>query len=379
MDFGIQYRYTYFKEEIHMAVQVRETGYGKWKMPVVIIAIIIVLCTVITGILMSDELSVTVPEGTKRIEVAEGDGTSVVADKLAAEGIIKYPFLFKIQSRLGGYDGNFQPGAATVRDGMSYGDILELIITPSRESVKITIPEGYEIKQIARTLDEAGVVSWQDFYAALNPEDYDYEFLKNLPERDAIYRMEGYLFPATYEIPNGMTAHDIIDLMLSAFNNQFVSEYYDRAAELGLTVDQVITMASIIERETDSTAERAKVAGVFYNRRNSGMKFQSCATVQYILGERKPVLSIADTQIDSPYNTYMYPDFPIGPICNPGIECIRAALYPEATDAYYFVMGKDGTHIFSNTYEEHLAAMESVERNVSVDGSAIENQDSMRQ
>lgn len=360
-----------------MAVKVHETGYGKWKVPVIIIAVIVVLSLAGTGILLSDSLGVSIEEGSKRIEVAEGDGTSSVAKLLKDDGIIKYPLLFKVQSKLGGYDGNFQPGAATIDDGMSYSDILNLIITPSREAAKITIPEGYEIKQIAQKLDEAGIVSWQDFYAALNPDDYDYAFLKNLPERDG--RMEGYLFPATYEIPNGMSAHDIIDLMLAAFDNQFKPEYYERATELGLTVDEVITMASIVERETDSGTERAKVAGVFYNRRNSGMKFQSCATVQYILGERKPVLSIADTQIDSPYNTYMYAGFPIGPICNPGTECIEAALYPETTDAYYFVLGKDGSHIFSKTYEEHLAAMQSTEQNISVDDSAIENQDSLKQ
>lgn len=360
-----------------MAVKVQDTGYGKLKTPFIIIAIIVVLLLAGAGILLSDSLGVSIGEGSKRIEVSEGDGTSAVADKLSEEGIIKYPFLFKLQSKLLGYDGSFQPGAATINDGMSYSQILNLIITPSREAIKITIPEGYEIKQIAQKLDEAGIVGWQDFYAALNPDDYDYRFLKNLPQRDGV--MEGYLFPATYEIPNGMSAHDIIDLMLSAFDSQFTDEYYARAQEMGMSVDEIITMASIIERETDSTSERAKVAGVFYNRRNSGMKFQSCATVQYILGERKPVLSIADTKIDSPYNTYLYPGFPIGPICNPGIECIKAALYPEATDAYYFVLGKDGTHVFSNTYEEHLAAMGSTEQNISVDDSAIENQDNLKQ
>ena len=252
-----------------MAVKVHETGYGKWKVPVIIIAVIVVLGLAGTGILLSDSLGVSIEEGSKRIEVAEGDGTSSVAKLLKDNGIIKYPLLFKVQSKLGGYDGNFQPGAATIDDGMSYSDILNLIITPSREAAKITIPEGYEIKQIAQKLDEAGIVSWQDFYAALNPDDYDYAFLKNLPERDG--RMEGYLFPATYEIPNGMSAHDIFDLMLAAFDNQFKPEYYERATELGLTVDEVITMASIVERETDSGTERAKVAGVFYNRRNSGM------------------------------------------------------------------------------------------------------------
>lgn len=359
-----------------MAIQVKETGYSKWLAPIIIIAAAVVLLVTGLVILLSDSLGVSIEEGERRIEVAEGDGASVIAEKLGEADIIKYTWLFKIQSKAGGYDGNFQPGAATVSSGMSYGQILDLLITPNRETARITIPEGYEIKQIAQKLDEAGVVAWQDFYAALNPADYDYPFLQGLPQRDGV--MEGYLFPATYEIPEGMTPHDIIDLMLSAFNSQFTQDMYSRASELGMTVDELITMASIIEREAGE-GEKPKVAGVFYNRRNSGMKLQSCATVQYILGERKPVLSIADTKIDSPYNTYMYPGFPIGPICNPGMESINAALYPEATDAYYFVLGKDGEHIFSATYDEHVAAMSGADPTVSVADTAIENQDNLKQ
>ena len=359
-----------------MAIQVKETGYSKWLTPIIIIAAVVVLFVTGLVILLSDSLGVSIDEGEKRIEVAEGDGASVIADKLGEADIIKYTWLFKIQSKAGGYDGNFQPGAVTVSSGMSYGQILDLLITPNRETARITIPEGYEIKQIAQKLDEEGIVGWQDFYAALNPADYDYPFLQGLPQRDGV--MEGYLFPATYEIPDGMTAHDIIDLMLSAFNSQFTQEMYNRASELGMTTDELITMASIIEREAGE-GEKPKVAGVFYNRRNSGMKLQSCATVQYILGERKPVLSIADTKIDSPYNTYMYPGFPVGPICNPGMESINAALYPEATDAYYFVLGKDGEHIFSATYDEHVAAMSGSDPTVSVADTAIENQDNLKQ
>lgn len=359
-----------------MAIQVKETGYSKWLTPIIIIAAVVVLFVTGLVILLSDSLGVSIDEGEKRIEVAEGDGASVIADKLGEADIIKYTWLFKIQSKAGGYDGNFQPGAVTVSSGMSYGQILDLLITPNRETARITIPEGYEIKQIAQKLDEEGIVGWQDFYAALNPADYDYPFLQGLPQRDGV--MEGYLFPATYEIPEGMTAHDIIDLMLSAFNSQFTQEMYNRASELGMTTDELITMASIIEREAGE-GEKPKVAGVFYNRRNSGMKLQSCATVQYILGERKPVLSIADTKIDSPYNTYMYPGFPVGPICNPGMESINAALYPEATDAYYFVLGKDGEHIFSATYDEHVAAMSGSDPTVSVADTAIENQDNLKQ
>ena len=199
------------------------------------------------------------------------------------------------------------------------------------------------------------MINEAEFDKALNPDDYDYRFLKNLPERKN--KLEGYLFPSTYFISEEMSEHEIIDMMLREFDTQFKAEYYDRAEQMNLTVDQVITMASIIQGETDSETERAKVAGVFYNRINSDMNLQSCATVQYILGERKAVLSVADTQINSPYNTYINSGFPIGPICNPETACIEAALYPEETDAFYFVQGSDGKHIFSKTYEEHEKAM----------------------
>lgn len=166
--------------------------------------------------------------------------------------------------------------------------------------------------------------------------------------------------------------------MLKTFDQKFTDEYYKRAQEMGKSVDQIITMASIIERETDSDTERAKVAGVFYNRLNKGMKLQSCATVQYVLGSHKPVLSIADTEIDSPYNTYKYAGLPVGPIANPGEDCIKAALYPEETDAFYFCLGKNGEHIFSKTYEEHVAAMEANDLVTTVDSEAIENEDSKK-
>lgn len=360
-----------------MAIRVSETSYGKWKIPAMLAAVIIVIVCVFAGILLKDSTGIDMTEATARVEIADGDGMDITAANLKAGEIIKYPSLFKLYAKLGGYENSIQPGAATITNHMSYNEILELLITPNRETTKVVIPEGYEIKQIAERLCELGLVTWNDFYAALNPSDYDYRFLQGIPEREN--KLEGYLFPATYEIPAGMSAHDIIDLMLAAFDNQFAEEYYTQAAQYNMTVDQIITMASIVERETDAESERAKVAGVFYNRINSGMKLQSCATVQYILGERKPVLTIADTQIDSPYNTYLHGGFPLGPICNPGIECIKAALYPEVTDAYYFVLGKNGQHVFSHTYEEHLAAMKDSDPTMSVDSSAIENQDSMRQ
>lgn len=358
-----------------MAIKVKETGFGIWKIIVSVLAVLVVIGAVVFVIVLSDSNGVDI-DNDITIEVQEGAGSYTVAEALAESGAIKYPFIFRLESKLGGYDGQYKPGAVTVRNGMSYGEILEALITTDRDTIKVVIPEGFTAAEIATALSEAGLPGADDFMSALDPSLYDFKFLENLPERDM--KLEGYLFPATYEIPITYSGQQIVELMLKTFDSKFTDEYYNRAAELGMTVDEVITMASIIERETNSDSERAKVAGVFYNRKNSGMKLQSCATVQYILGERKPVLSITDTQIDSPYNTYKYAGLPIGPICNPGEACIIAALYPEATDAYYFCLSKSGEHIFSTTYEDHVKAMESNDLTMNVDSSAVANEDSMK-
>lgn len=309
------------------------------------------------GVSLSEPVTVEIPTGT---------GASAAADILHDSGVIKHPFIFRLESKINGYDSSYQPGSITVTDGMSYDDILNEIVKTNRDTITVSIPEGYEARQIAQTLADAGVVSYDDFMAALDPSLYNYRFLSDIPA-DRPVKLEGYLFPTTYSIPRGYSAVEIVNMMLSVFDSVFTDEMYARAEEVNITVDEAVIMASIVERETSSDSERAKVAGVFYNRINSGMNLQSCATVQYILGERKPVLSIADTQIDSPYNTYKYPGLPVGPISNPGEECLKAALYPEKTDAFYFCLSKSGEHIFSKTYEEHLAAMNSNDLVMSVE------------
>lgn len=320
---------------------------------VFITAVIAIAVSIYAGLTMSEVNGIKLSESVS-ITVASGDGSAAVAERLKQNGIINHPYIFRLKSRLGGYDGSFLPGNAVIENGMSYDDILKLMVSGERTAHKVTIPEGYTIKQIKEKLTDEGLVTASDFENALNPDDYDYKFLKDIPAREN--RLEGYLYPSTYYIDEGMSAHDIVDMMLKEFDAEFKDEYYDRAAALNLTVDEAITMASIVQRETGDPNERAKVAGVFYNRLRSGMNFQSCATVQYILDEPKSVLSVEDTRIESPYNTYINPGFPIGPICNPEQACIEAALYPADTDAYYFVLGKNGEHIFSKTYEEHMEA-----------------------
>lgn len=288
------------------------------------------------------------------VEIKQGSGTAAIAKQLEEAGAIKSASAFKKLAQEKGYAKKFQPGGATVQPGMSYEQIMQMLAKPNRDTTKVVIPEGYELRQIVDTLEQAGVIDREKFLQELDAERYDYAFLKDIPEREN--RLEGYLFPDTYYITQSQTEHDIINMMLGEFDKHFKEEYYTRAKELNMTVDQIVTLASIIERETDSDTERAKVAGVFYNRLKSNTKLESCATVQYILKERKPNLSIADTKIDSPYNTYKNMGLPVGPIASPGEDCIKAALYPEKTDALFFVMGKDGKHIFSKTYEQHLKA-----------------------
>ena len=189
-----------------------------------------------------------------------------------------------------------------------------------------------------------------DFYAA-EKLDYDSPFTKEIPNRENRY--EGYLFPDTYEFDASATGEDITKRMLLRFSEIWTDEYKNRAKELGMTMDEVVILASIIEREAGNEGEMGKVSSVFHNRLNIDMPLQSCATVQYILKERKSVLSVEDTKIDSPYNTYMYKGLPKGPIASPGKAAINAALYPETTDYLYFKVTSDGVTVFSKTLEEH--------------------------
>lgn len=318
-----------------------------------IIAAAVIGFAIYAGITMSEVNNIALSESVS-VTVASGDGSAAVAEKLNQAGVVKHPYIFRLKSRIGGFDGRFLPGNAVIENGMSYDDILSLMVSGGRSGHKVTIPEGYTIKQIKEKLVSEGLVTADDFDKALNPDDYDYKFLKDIPEREN--KLEGYLYPSTYYIEDDMNAHDIVDMMLKEFDAEFKDEYYDRADALNLTVDEAITMASIIQRETGDSNERAKVAGVFYNRLRAGMNFQSCATIQYILGEPKTNLSVEDTRIESPYNTYLHAGFPLGPICNPEQACLEAAFYPAETDAYYFVLGKNGEHIFSKTYEEHMEA-----------------------
>jgi len=303
------------------------------------------------------------PEEQIVINIPLGSSTSKIASILKEEELIGSEFLFRLISSFEGYDNKYKSGNHIVAKGLKYTQIMDILIQ-NPQAVRVTIPEGYNWYQIVSMLDKLNLISKDVFEEAANNLNLDLKSLKDIPNGRKP-RFEGYLYPDTYEFGSDAKEKDIIERLLLRFDDIFLPEYYDKARELGMTVDEIITLASIIEREAKLPEERAIIAGVFYNRLKSGdvfhKKLESCATIQYILfkkeGKIKEVISIEDTKIDDPYNTYIHEGLPPGPICCPGKASIEAALNPQSHDYYYFVAKGDGSHHFSKTLEEHEAAM----------------------
>lgn len=317
---------------------------------IAVISAIIAAMLCVGGFIVSDVTGVDIRQ-TVTAEIPKGAGTSMSAEILGAAGAVKYTAILKAAIR----GITVQPGKIDIKPGMSYKEIGALLADPNRAGIRVVIPEGYELRQIVDEFVKAGI-DREEMTAAVNSVDYKYDFVKEIPEREN--RLEGYLYPDTYYISETTTAREAVDMMLAQFDKVYDKALRAQAKGRGMTTDEVVTMASVIEREAVGD-ERGQIAGVFYNRIEKGMKLQSCATVQYILKERKAQLSLEDTRIQSPYNTYINSGLPIGPIASPGRDCIGAALYPEETTALYFVLGKDGQHVFSDTYEQHLKAKEA--------------------
>ncbi|MDD3168524.1 MAG: endolytic transglycosylase MltG [Eubacteriales bacterium] len=321
---------------------------------VVIAGIILIAASAVYSLYIGNQTKPVDPDSTESISVTipSGTGTAGIANILEENGLIGNTGVFKLQSRSKGYDGKYKAGQYTLTPSMSMEELMELLLAGQDETIRFTIPEGYDIRRTTEKLAGEGLINTEAFRKEIETGQFDYEFLIDSPAGPD--RLEGYLFPETYDIFTTANEHDIIDKMLYQFNKVFTDKYYARADELGMNVREVITLASIIEREARVPEDRPVIASVFYNRMKIDMPLQSCATVQYILGEQKPVLSIKDTQIESPYNTYMIPGLPPGPIASPGADSIKAALYPADTDYLYFLAKGDGSHAFSETYDQFL-------------------------
>ncbi|AEY65495.1 endolytic transglycosylase MltG [Clostridium sp. BNL1100] len=303
-------------------------------------------------------------EGAKMVDIPMGSDTKTIAGILANEGIISKPQIFTIVSKINGFDGKYQAGTHVLKSGLEFNTIMT-ILTGKPESKKVTIPEGLSYRQIVNTFVKKELATIDKFDYAMKYQKYDYDFVKDIKDsNNREFKLEGYLFPDTYEFAMNASEKTIINVMLENFKNKITKEHYKRAKELGMSMDEVITLASIIEREANNTKDRRLVSAVFHRRLKSRdlNKLQSCATIQYVFlnkeGKVHEKLTYEDTKITSPYNTYIHPGLPPGPICSPGMDSINAALYPdEDTDYMFFIAGPDGSTKFSKTYQEHLKAM----------------------
>jgi len=294
------------------------------------------------------------------ILVKPGMVASDIGDLLYNQGAIKSKFLFQIVSKVQGMENSLQPGEYIFSKNMTMQQIVAMLAKGEASDQQITIPEGYTVEQITKLLQEKQLVSAGTF-KKLAQSFVPYPYMVN-NNSTVIYKAEGYMFPNTYRITNGTTEEQILGMMTTEFNKQFTESMRARATEIGLSIKDVIILSSLVEKEAQLPSDRPIIAGVFLNRLRQKMPMQSCATIQYILGYPKPELTVQDTEISSPYNTYQHMGLPPGPIANPGIAAINAVLYAPKTEYLYFVADKQGAHHFSKTYDEHLISIEQVSK-----------------
>ncbi len=298
--------------------------------------------------------------------VKEGDTWGDVAGKLSEQKLVANSLIVKDYVEENDLSNRLQPGTYTVKKSMSLSEIVAILTKPTieKEAVTVTIPEGLENKAIATILEESGAIKSADrFLELLANEDFDYDFLNGADKKTYL---EGYLFPDTYEFYKYTDEKEVIDRLLARFDEIYNDELRARAKELGFSDNEVITLASIIQREAKASNEFPIVSSVFHNRIKQDMKLQACSTVQYVIEERKDVLTNDDIAIDSPYNTYLYTGLPPAPISSVGEVAIKAALYPEDTEYLFFVVQNkgDGSHYFAKTYEEHLENINKSDQNL---------------
>lgn len=296
------------------------------------------------------------PESVEEIlfTVPSGASTTSIATALHEANLIQNVNAFKLNVKQLEVDGKMKAGDYKLSKSMRSDEIIMKLVNGEVfvETVTFTIPEGYEVRQIIDKLEAEGIIDREAFIDVLENAPFEFSFLEGV---DRSKRLEGYLFPDTYTLKKGSDEKAIVKRMLSRFDEVWKDEYDARAAELGMTLDEVVRLASIIEREARIKSEFPTVSSVFHNRLEIGMLLQSCATVQFILQERKDVLLYEDIAIDNPYNTYLYAGLPPTPIASPGELAIKSALYPEETKYLYFVTTEknDGSHYFNETLAGH--------------------------
>ena len=298
--------------------------------------------------------------------VAKGEGAASIAEGLKDAGLIRSAAFFKFTAWSRGTRGDFKAGSFELSPSMSTREIERALTTqePAQDEIQVTILEGWTLNDIAAHLEAEGIASKKDFFAEVGhsaefvspgelPAWSDtYAFLDDKPARNSL---EGYLFPDTYRIFAESGAKSLVRRMLSNFDAKLTPDLRAEIEAADRSIFDIVTMASIIEREVRTDEDMAVVSGIFRKRVELGMGLQADSTVNYITGGSKPSVSFEETDIDHPWNTYKYRGLPAGPIGNPGLRAILAAIRPAETDYLYFLTNPEGTVFYGRTLEEHNA------------------------
>jgi UPF0755 protein len=296
-------------------------------------------------------------EGDRVVLVSKGENFQQVVDSLERTGIVRSRSLFVLAGKILGSTTKMQIGKYRFKSGMSNWEILDdLKYGKSIEFITVTIPEGWKASRIARSYSRMLGIDSSKFMMLVQ----DSQFAKNLTNSDN--SLEGYLMPKTYKFYWQEDEEVIVKEMVKKFWEVFTDTLRMRIDAKRLSVNEVVTLASIVEAETAIDSERALVAGVYYNRLNKNMRLEADPTVQYILEDGPRRLRFSDLHRDSPYNTYRHYGLPPGPINNPGLEAIKAVLYPKIHCYLYFVANGQGGHVFSKTFTEHQRAKQKYKR-----------------
>lgn len=297
--------------------------------------------------------------------VEPGETVAEIAARLKKEGLISDAELFRRYLQYHGLDAGIEAGEFTLRQTMTIPDVAQALQRGQRPEQVVTIQEGLRLEQVAAVVAEQTSIS-QDEFLALVTDGWQelglpFDFLVHLPPTATL---NGFLFPETYRLPEDGTGVDLLSRMLETFDARVTPDMQAAAASRGLNVYELVTLASIVEREAVLDQERPLIAGVYHNRLDGGWFLSACPTVQYALGDAGdwwPSLALDDLESDSPYNTYRNPGLPPAPICSPGLASIQASAYPADTDYYFFLVDctkNDGSHLFALTEEEHLSNYE---------------------
>jgi UPF0755 protein len=365
-------RQTNFAGSSHMKKKEFNMDWRNIVRPVIIIVLIVAVVVLAVGKTRSvyndfmDEYEGTATSyGGEDVEVTIPANTTIkeAADILKDAGLIQYKYAFRLRMTGSQYKNSLQPGTYTLNTGMSTLEMIKtLCYVESTRTVlyTLTVPEGFTLEQIADRCESLGFCTADEFLAECKSGNFEYPF--DLPSSQVKYALQGFLFPATYDIYEGMTPDELIQDMIDKFNSVYTDEYKQKAEALGYTDYEVLTMASIVEKECKLDSDRAMVAGVLINRLKDDMPLQVDPSVLYAVTSgqfNQAELTYDDLEVDSPYNTYKYTGLPVGPICNPGQASIEGVLNAVDHNYYYYLTSddSDGACVFNETYEGHLEAI----------------------